>query len=54
MGHQWLRILKLVISVILDNMVMHTGQAIMIKKKEYVIVRETSIIGIQITKETIN
>jgi co-chaperonin GroES (HSP10) len=53
-GTPMVRNVKVGDSVILDNMVMHTGQAIMIQKKEYVIVRETSLIGIQITNEVVN
>jgi len=45
-GTPMVRIAKVGDKVILNTMVLHTGQEIIIAKKPYVVVRETELVGI--------
>ena len=45
-GRPMVRTVKVGDKVILDNTVVHTGMALLVKKKEYVVVRENNIIAI--------
>jgi co-chaperonin GroES (HSP10) len=47
-GTPMVRFIKIGDNVVFGANVRHTGEALMIKKQEYIIVRETDIIGLQV------